>query len=320
METHDTRWPQSVTIIGAGGIIGSSVLHEIATSGTCRWITAVEPRENVAQAHAIDVTEAAMTMGLPPPEIRIVSPEEVEPADLTVVAASRPEGTELSRHKHATVNWDLLRSLIPTIERSAMESGAVLLLSNPVDILAECLRRTSSLHPERILGFSLNDTTRFRAAIANELGRGAEEVDAWVLGEHGEKQVPVFSRVRVADEPVHFDRPARDRILNELAAWFPRWIRLQSQRSSGWTTAKGVGRVIEAMHMHAVLPSSVRTEKAPYGLKPAYLTLPSRLSPAGVTGVEAWDLNEAELAQLQAAAMFVAETADALTAKEDRLQ
>ncbi|MGW1682003.1 hypothetical protein [Saccharopolyspora sp. NPDC002376] len=123
-------------------------------------------------------------------------------------------------------SWDLLSGLAPVLERCAAEGGVVQLLTNPVDIMAECLRRATSLRPERILGYSLNDSARLPMVVARELGVATSRVRAWVLGEHGAGQVPLFSRVLLDGEPIALAEDAMERIEADIRGWFARWSAL----------------------------------------------------------------------------------------------
>ncbi|GAA4431964.1 malate dehydrogenase [Georgenia halophila] len=309
----DTPWPASVAILGAGGLIGSGVLYEIVTSGLCRHVTVSDPREGLVRAHAWDVTEAAVTAGLSAPRIDVVPAEELPPADVTVVAASRPEEPGRSRLTFATVNWELLRTLVPAVEHSVGDDGTLLLLSNPIDILAECLRRTSSLAAHQVLGYSLNDSTRFRSAVARELGVGVERVEAWVLGQHGDAQVPIFSQIRVDGAHVALDEAARRRVVEDIEGFFARWSALQSGRTSGWSSPKGVARMLHGMRDGGVLPTSIATDGTGYAPGSSFLGLPARLGRSGVVGVEEWSLSGHEYGALERAAELVTGVADELT-------
>jgi malate/lactate dehydrogenase len=287
--------------------VGSGVVHELAVHATVPRIIVTDPRDGVLQAHVIDISESVLVGG--GPEVEIIVADDPCGADLTVVAASLPETPNGDRRHFLQANWELLRGLVPVLERSAARAGVVLLLSNPVDVLAECLRRISVLRPEQILGYSLNDGVRLRAAVARELDVAVTRVGAWVLGEHGDGQVPLFSRIRVDGEPVELPPDAEARVRADVMGWFARWSALGPGRSSGWTTARGVRVCVEAMRDGALLPSSVATGAGPYPLPDAYLTLPTVLGHGGVVRVEGWPLADTELAQLEAAAQRVRRSA-----------
>ena len=79
-------------------------------------------------------------------------------------------------------------------------------------VLADALHRLAGFPPRRIVGYSLNDSLRFRMALGRELGLHPNRIEAWVLGEHGSGQVPPFSRIRVDGRPLELDADARERV------------------------------------------------------------------------------------------------------------
>jgi len=190
-------WPARVGILGAAGLIGSGVAAALATGDGCRELHLVDPRTDLLRAHLIDIAEAQVAAGSATTALSIAEADAAPEVDLVIVAASAPETPEGDRKHFLAANLRLLRALVPTVQRMIGERGVVLLLSNPVDVLADALLRLTGLPPHRIIGYSLNDTLRFRMAIGRELGVHAGRVEAWVLGEHGSGQVPLFSCIRL---------------------------------------------------------------------------------------------------------------------------
>lgn len=303
-------WPARVVVLGGAGLVGSGLAHLLAVTGRCADVVLVDRRRDVARAHVIDIGEAQLVAGDATTTVREMGAAEAPAADLVVIAASLPEVPDGDRRDFLAGNLDQLRSLAPTVIRLAGEHGVVLVLSNPVDVLTEALRRLTGLAPHRMLGYSLNDSLRFRMAVARELGVHPLRVEGWVLGEHGTGQVPLFSRVRLDDAPLVLEPDARHRVRADADGWFARWSRLRPGRSSGWTTPAGTMRMVEAMASSGVLPASVWTGDVDH-LPDCYLTLPARLGPHGVVTTEQWALDPVEADGLRAAATSVASAADA---------
>ncbi|MEU3270670.1 hypothetical protein ABZ639_07470 [Saccharomonospora sp. NPDC006951] len=308
--------PHTVTVLGAAGVVGSGVVHELAKTGAVRRIVASDPRSDLMRAHLIDIAESARVAGSgADTEFVLAEPGELGPCELTVVAASVPEVPTGDRADFLSANWELLSGLAPVLERCCAEGGVVLLLTNPVDIMAECLRRATSLKPERILGYSLNDSARLSMAVARELGVPPSRVSAWVLGEHGAGQVPLYGGVLVDGEPAGLTPEARERVDADVRGWFARWSALSPGRSSGWATPSGVAVMVTAMREGGVLPASVFTgcEGADhYGLAESFVTLPAALGSGGVSHVEHLPIRDDELSALAAAAEHVRRAAEKL--------
>lgn len=312
-------WPGSVAVFGAAGLVGSGIVYELVMSGLPDRVVAIDSKENVLAAHAIDIREAALvgagTDTDAHTELVTGSPAELAEladTDVLVLAASRPESPG-ERRSSLGANLRLLREFVPAIGAAVGGGGVVLLVTNPVDILADALRRITRLDPRQIVGYSLNDSIRFREAIGRELDVHPSDIEATVLGEHGVGHVPLFSRVRVNGEPVRLDRAARQRVAEDLDGWMTRWARLEPGRSSGWATPRGVLLTLRRMAAGQLLASSVASGAA-YGLSDTYVTLPSVLSPGGVAGVEEWDLGTDEQRRLAEAAHSVRGAADEVLA------
>ena len=294
-------WPQRIAIIGAAGTVGSS--------GIGQELFLVDVRKNLVAGHAIDIADAQTLTGVPSPRITPGTPQD-GPVDVVVVAASKPEVPHGDRRDFLSANAALLGTLLPQIESLAGDHGLVLLLSNPVDILAGWLARESSLPRHRILGYSLNDSARFRSAVARELGVGVDRVQGMVLGEHGNGQVPLYSGVRLDGEPLALDPDQRRRVDADVHGWFHRWSELETGRSSGWATGAGVRHLLEEL----AAGRPVVTTASGTGLEDypeAFIALPARRSGGRVQALSP-ETDPQETRDLLEAARRVRDEVDAL--------
>src|SRR5439155_25751468 len=108
--------------------------------------------------------------------------------------------------------------------------GVVLMVTNPVDPLVTLLQRVTGIDRRRVIGYTLNDTLRLRTGIALTLGLDPGRVDAWVVGEHGDSSVPVFTRVTVDGEPVALRHDQQDASAAYTSGWFDKHQELDSSR------------------------------------------------------------------------------------------
>lgn len=278
---------ETVTVIGAAGAIGSSILGELHRQRLFKTFNLFDPRSNVLEALRIDLTEAAITSGDDPPRINIFDSEagatnEIS-SDLVICAATLGEKPGLSRSSFAAMNWELLKSLVPLIEGAAGARGSVLLVTNPIDVMAARLaQETKMLDEDRIMGYSLNDSTRLRAAIAAELVVKVQRVSAQALGMHGEALVPMFSDVRVDGERVEISPARRERIMKWMDGWFDRWQSLGTGRSSTWSTGAGVAMTVQAMREERTMPVSIATTGVDFLPEGSFIALPGILQDGGV--------------------------------------
>ncbi len=119
--------------------------------------------------------------------------------------------------------------------------------TNPVDVFTYVLAELAGGAPSRFVGYSYNDTLRFRWALARTLGVAMADVDALVLGEHGDMQVPLFELVSVKGEPAGLTEQQRREVETATRTWFSTYQGLNAGRTSGWTSAMGIARLVAAM-------------------------------------------------------------------------
>lgn len=264
--------PARITVLGAAGVVGSSVAARLAAEGVGRHLYLQDLRSNLAEAHRVDIEDAQTHAGADAPQLHTgLSPSGT--ADLVVVAASHPESPAADRRDYLRANAALLQELIPTIRDQLAPHGAVLLLTNPVDILADWLVRAHGFEPHRLIGFSLNDSARFRRAVAAEFGVAVSGVEATVVGEHGLGQFPLFSSVRIDGQGVRWDEGARQRVEDQVQGWFGRYLSLEAGRSSGWATGSGVVSLFRALSRGDEAVTTACTHDVA-GLPATYVTLP----------------------------------------------
>ncbi|GGS30517.1 malate dehydrogenase [Streptomyces humidus] len=285
-----------VVIIGGAGGIGSSAAFNLLSAQGTYEIVLVDTRPNMITSHTMDL-ENALGLATTADVVRGGTPEDAVDADVVVLSAAVPLRLNSSRSvflaDNARIVADCLR---PLREAGDAFGGVVLLLTNPVDPLTTWTHRQDWLPRHRLIGYTLNDSLRLRTGIALALGVPAKDVDAWMLGEHGEGQVPLYSRVTVRGEPVELTTEQRHKAEEYADTWYTKHVALDSGRTSTWTTGLGTARLIEAMATGSdtVLPASVVLE-GEYGVHGVSLTVPVRLGPKGVTHIERWDLPGHEL-------------------------
>jgi malate dehydrogenase len=305
-------WPRSVAVIGAAGLIGSGVAERLAENGQADDLYLVDLHENLVRAHAIDIAETQVIGGNTRTRLHIGAPEDGGEVDLVILAASIPEVPDGDRRDFLAANLRLLGTLTPLLESLAGGSGIVLILSNPVDILADCLAQTSGIDPDRICGYSLNDTVRFRIAVARELGADVNDVEALMLGEHGGHQVPLFETLTLKGAPVRLEAAQQERVMADVNGWFARWSALKPGRSTGWATPAGVSQIVQAMAEGQVHPAAVWTGGVS-GMPGTFMALPAAAD-GGRLAARPERLPAGAMEGLRAAAGSVAEAARAALA------
>lgn len=293
-----------VVIIGGAGGIGSSAAFNLLSAQGTYEIVLVDTRPNMITSHVMD-QENALALGATPDTVRGGTPEDTLDADVVVLSAAVPLRLNSSRSVFLADNAAIVDQCLRPLRDSDF-GGVVLMLTNPVDPLLTWAHRQGWLPRHRLVGYTLNDSLRLRTGIAHALGVHPKDVGAWMVGEHGEGQVPLYSRITVGGESVVLTDEQRAVAEEYADSWYSRHVALDSGRTSTWTTGLGTARLIEAMATGSgtVVPASVVLD-GEYGVHGVSLGVPVELGRDGVRRVVEWDLAPGERLGMQRAAARV---------------
>jgi malate dehydrogenase len=295
-----------VTIAGGGGVVGASAAYRIAQDGLASEIVLVDARHNMAEAHALDIDQAIVhraTTRVKAGEIKDTKGSKV--IIIAVGAVGRPFHS--SRASHFEENINIMKDLLePLAEHSP--SALWMIATVPVDAFVYLIHRHFSVPREKAIGVNRNDTSRFRWAVAKTLSVPATSVEAFVLGEHGETMVPIFSHVRVNGEVVSLNSEQKKEIRTSISDFLPQWLKLQPGRTAGWTTAESIGDILLSMVSNDDRVWACSTPlNGEYGFREVSLGVPVRMGPEGVKEIVEFDLDPAEEEALKVSAGVIRE-------------
>ncbi|MDA0182336.1 hypothetical protein OJ997_18660 [Solirubrobacter phytolaccae] len=261
-----------VAITGGAGGVGSALAYTLVTRPEPFDVVLIDRGLERVTSHVMDL-ELLLEAG----GVRAGSCPDVTDGDVLVICAS-------ASPTRAADNAPIIDEIAG---RLSGWDGAVLVVTNPVDALTARLARTLG-DRRRVLGYTLNDTLRLRAALPG--GK-----DVWVLGEHGDAAVPIFSRVH---PPV--DEARRTDARAFVRGWYRRHVALDAGRSSTWTSATGIARMLAAMARDdgEQWVASVLLD-GEYGLRDVATGVPVTIGPRGLVAIQEWELAPDELAALQ---------------------
>jgi malate dehydrogenase len=284
-----------ITFLGGGGVVGSAAAFHIAASGLADEILLVGRRENVVQHHAIDLSTAVSALRV---NVRAGTYEDIGGSDVVINAAGIHQDITADRREMLIKNIALASDIALQIRERCPES-IVITATNPVDPLNYATWRAGGFDRRRIIGYSLNDTLRFRERVARMKGVEVDRVEGWVIGEHGFTQVPLFSSVRVDALRTAFAEGEKVSIRNEAPAFFKRIEDLRAGRTAGWTCAIGLASMVEAIANDdgAMLTGSAVLE-GEYGQWDLSMGVPIRVGREGIRDIIGLDLAPDEQAAL----------------------
>lgn len=314
----DGRTPTKIAIVGGAGAVGASAAYALMMSGLASEIVLVDVNERRAEGEAMDLMHGAPFVR--PVTIRAGAYADCANSQIVVItagAAQKPGETRLDLVKK---NTGIIRSMIPEIAKAA--PGAILLVvANPVDILTLAALEASGFPRGRVIGSgTVLDTARLRALVGQHLNVDPRSVHGYVIGEHGDSEVVVWSRATVAGMPVaefcnQRNAPCNADMQAEISEQVKRaaYEIIERKGATYYAIGLGVSHVVEAVlrDQNTVLTvSTLMTGQ--FGISDICLSLPSIVDHGGVEGVLLPSLSEDELAALRRSAGVLQETARAV--------
>jgi malate dehydrogenase len=301
-----------VSVVGAAGTVGAAAGYNLALRDVCDELVYVDipEQEDVTVGQAADTNHGIAYDAST--RVRHGSYADTAGSDVVVITAGIPRQPGQSRLDLAGDNAPIIDDIGSQLAEHNDEFVTVT-TSNPVDLLNRHLYETGERARERVIGFGGRlDSARFRYVLSRRFEVPVRNVEATILGEHGDAQVPVFSKVRVDGADPEFDEPEREEILGELQESAMDVI--ERKGATQWGPATGVAHMAEAVIRDTgeVLPGSIVLD-GEFGLSGVGLGVPVKLGSGGVEEVLEWELSADEQAGLEVAAEKLAEQYDEIS-------
>jgi L-lactate dehydrogenase len=308
------RTPTKIAIVGGAGAVGASAAYALMMSGLASEIALVDVNERRAEGEAMDLMHGAPFVR--PVTIRSGGYAECAGAAIVVVTAGAAQKPGETRLDLVRKNTEILRGMIPQIAAAAPDA-ILLIVSNPVDVLTYAALKFSGLPSGRVVGSgTVLDTARLRALIGQRLDVDPRSVHGYVIGEHGDSEVVVWSRATVAGLPIdefcgQRNRPCPDHMQDEIAEQVRRaaYEIIERKGATYYAIGLGVRHVVEAIlrDQNTILTVSTLMQ-GQFGLDDVCLSLPCIVDHGGVEDVLMPKLSEGELTALRRSAQVLKDT------------
>lgn len=274
-----------ITIIGAAGCVGSCATFNIAVHGLADEIVMIGGRrQNLLTYHAMDISTAVAAQNI---VVRAGSYEDMPGSDIVINTAGVHQDLDTSRRSEGLPqNLAIIQHIAQKINQYCPEA-VVITATNPVGPLNYAMYLLSSQRDRRkFIGYSLNDSIRFRMMVAQALGVNTSQVEGTVIGEHGSTQVLLFSSIRVDGRLVSVSEDTKQKIRIEAANIIRRYEELRAGRTAGWTCAVGLAAITRAIGQSTgeMIPGSTVLE-GEYGCQGLSMTVPAIIGRGGVQEV-----------------------------------
>ncbi|MFT4921880.1 MAG: malate dehydrogenase [Haloarculaceae archaeon] len=298
-----------VSIVGAAGTVGAAAGYSIALEGIADELVFVDipDKEDETVGQAEDVNHG--TAYNSNTTIRQGDYEATAGSDIVVITAGIPRQPGQTRIDLAGDNAPIMEDIQSSLAEHNDDFISIT-TSNPVDLLNRHLYEAGDRAREHVIGFGGRlDSARFRHVLAKRFEVPVKNVEATILGEHGDAQVPVFSKVRVDGTDPEFSGDEKEEILADLQESAMDVI--ERKGATEWGPGQGVAHMVRAIlnDTGEVIPASVKLQ-GEFGHDDVAFGIPVKLGSDGVEEIIEWDLGEFEQEQMQDAAEKLSEQYD----------
>src|SRR3954451_12260835 len=191
-----------VSIVGGGGLVGSTTAYALQCGGVVSSICLIDANKEMAQGQALDLLNGASLAA--DQRISAGDMSDIPTSNVVVITAGLRRKPDESRLDLINRNVDLFLGLLEQVKSAGLKDSAYLVVvSNPVDVLTYLAVHRSGLPWQRVIGLGTQlDTARFRSYLARRLQAPPRQVNALILGEHGDSMVPIWSSAAIAGLPM----------------------------------------------------------------------------------------------------------------------
>ncbi|MBC7289418.1 MAG: malate dehydrogenase [Armatimonadetes bacterium] len=292
-----------VAVIGAGQV-GATCAQRIAESDVAH-VALVDVIEGLAAGKALDLTHAAPIVGHARKVLGGSDYQLVRDSSVVVVTAGRPRQPGMSREELVEVNGRIVADVVRRAAEVAAEA-IFIVVTNPLDVMTYVAQRVARLPRERCIGMAgVLDSARFRAFVAERLGLAPADVQAMVLGSHGDSMVPVVSHATVAGIPLLqlLSGEEIDAIVERTRNAGAEIVALMKTSSAFYAPAAAVAEMVRAIarDQKRLLPASVMLH-GEFGIDGVPIGVPVVLGRGGAERIVEIALSPAELEALRASA------------------
>jgi L-lactate dehydrogenase len=296
--------PVRVAVVGTGNV-GATFAYTLLMSGLAAEIILVDANQQKAEGEAMDLNHAVPLTQ--PARVWVGDYKDCAGAAVTVISAGANQRPGETRLDLASKNSEIFRQIIPEVVKYNPE-GIILIATNPVDVLSYASWKISGLPKNQVFGSgTILDTARFRFLLSQYFEVDPRSVHAFIIGEHGDSEVPVWSHANIAGMrfPVFCEQMGKGCEEDALNSIFEQtrdaaYHIIQRKGATYYAVATGLIRIVEAIlrDQDTVLSVSSLIENF-YGIDDVFLSLPTVIDRSGVGRILRLKLNDVEIEGLQ---------------------
>lgn len=286
---------KKISIIGAG-FVGATAAHWAAEK-ELGDVVLVDILEGIPQGKALDLFQAGPVEGFDAKVTGTNGYEETKDSDVVIVTSGVPRKPGMSREDLLEINKRIIESVVTEVVARS-PNGILIMVTNPLDTMTYLAFKRSGLPKQRVMGMAgVLDTARYRAFIAMELGVSVKDIQAILLGGHGDEMVPLPRYTTISGIPLSQLLPKEtiDRLVDRTRKGGGEIVNLLKTGSAFYAPSAGAIQMAEAIlkDKKRILPCCAYLD-GEYGLKDICFGVPVKLGAGGIESIIELDLTEEE--------------------------
>ncbi len=303
-----------ITVVGAGNV-GATCADVLAYREVANQIVLIDIKEGIAEGKSLDIWQKApidlydsRTVGSTNDYTKTAD------SDVVVITSGLPRKPGMSRDDLIGTNAGIVKSVTENIVKNS-PNAIIVVVSNPLDVMTYQAHLTSKFPRTRVMGMAgILDTARYRAFLAEALNVSPKDIQAMILGGHGDTMVPLPRYTTVSGIPVtELIAPDKLNAINERTKVGGGELVKLMGTSAWYAPGSAAAQMVEAIvkDQHRVLPACIQLD-GEYGIKNCYLGVPVVLGKNGIERIIELELNSEEKALLETSRKHVQEVMDVL--------
>ena len=298
-----------ITVVGAGNV-GATTAQRVAEKELAETVVLVDIVEGVPQGKGLDQWQSAPIEGFDSRVMGTNGYTETAESDLVIITAGIARKPGMSRDDLLNTNAGIVKQVSEEVKRTSPHA-IIIVVSNPLDVMCYVAKEVTGFPRQRVLGMAgVLDTARYRAFLAEALDVSVRDIQAMVLGGHGDTMVPLITYTTVSGIPVTqlIDRSRLDAIVDRTRNGGAEIVKFLKTGSAYYAPSSGAVQMAEAIvhNQRRILPCAAWLE-GEYGMSDLFLGVPCKLGRNGLERVIEVELTTDERAALEKSAEAVRE-------------
>ena len=290
-----------LAIVGAGSV-GSTLAYAALIRGLARSVVLYDVNATKVRAEALDLRQGLQFV----PAAHVEGSDDIQAcagADVIAVTAGAKQQPGQTRVDLAASTAALMRTLMPQLVQVAPDA-IIVMVTNPVDVITYVAQKLTGMAPQRLFGSgTVLDSARLRGLIASRCGIAVQNVHAYIVGEHGDSEIPLWSTATAGAIPVTelIDAHERDQMASDVI--HAAYEIIAGKGATNYAIGVSAGRILEAIlrDEHRVLPVSTMVD-GHLGIEDVCLSVPSVVGASGIERQLHVPMTDREVAGLRASA------------------